>query len=37
MKTETDIERARRLAAVAHPDFREGLEREAFEIARRGF
>ncbi len=30
-------ERARRLTAIAHPDFREGLEREAHEIAKRGF
>lgn len=37
LKGQTLAERARRLVAVAHPDFREGLEREAFEIARRGF
>jgi acyl-CoA hydrolase len=30
-------ERARRLVAVAHPDFREELEREARVIERRGF
>jgi acyl-CoA hydrolase len=37
LKGQTLAERARRLVTVAHPDFREGLEREAFEIARRGF
>lgn len=30
-------ERARRLIAIAHPDFREGLEREAHELFRRGY
>lgn len=30
-------ERARRLVAVAHPDFREALDRAAFAIAQRGF
>jgi acyl-CoA hydrolase len=30
-------ERARRLVAVAHPDFRETLDRAAFAIAQRGF
>jgi acyl-CoA hydrolase len=30
-------ERARRLIAIAHPDFREGLERDAHELMRRGF
>jgi acyl-CoA hydrolase len=30
-------ERARRMAAITHPDFREELEREAHEIAKRGF
>lgn len=30
-------ERARRLVAVAHPDFREALDRSAFAIAKRGF
>jgi|KBSSwiStaDraftv2_1062776.scaffolds.fasta_scaffold19961_3 acyl-CoA hydrolase len=30
-------ERAKRLVAIAHPDYREPLDREAFEIARRGF
>ncbi|MFT4053043.1 MAG: acetyl-CoA hydrolase/transferase C-terminal domain-containing protein [Novosphingobium sp.] len=37
LKGQTLAERARRLVAVAHPEFREGLEREAFEVARRGF
>ncbi len=30
-------ERARRLVAIAHPNFREDLEREAHAIAKRGF
>ncbi|NKY33563.1 acetyl-CoA hydrolase/transferase family protein [Nocardia speluncae] len=30
-------ERTRRLIAIAHPDFREDLDRSAFEIRRRGF
>jgi acetyl-CoA hydrolase len=30
-------ERARRLIAIAHPRFREGLERDAHELLRRGF
>ena len=30
-------ERARRLVAIAHPDFREDLDRAAHEIAKRGF
>ena len=30
-------ERARRMAAIAHPAFREQLERDAHEIAKRGF
>jgi acyl-CoA hydrolase len=37
LKGQTLAERARRLVAVAHPDFREDLDRTAFEIARRGF
>ena len=37
LKGQTLAERARRLVAVAHPDFREGLDRTAFEVARRGF
>ncbi|WP_084505769.1 acetyl-CoA hydrolase/transferase family protein [Nocardia harenae] len=34
---QTLAERARRLVAVAHPDFRDDLERAASEIQRRGF
>lgn len=30
-------ERSRRLVAIAHPDFREELDRAAFEIRQRGF
>jgi acyl-CoA hydrolase len=30
-------ERARRLIAIAHPDFREALERDAHELLRRGY
>jgi acyl-CoA hydrolase len=37
LKGRTLAERARRLAAVAHPGFRENLEREARAIAQRGF
>ncbi|TCM17176.1 acyl-CoA hydrolase [Novosphingobium sp. PhB165] len=37
LKGQTLAERAKRLVAIAHPDFREALDREAFEIARRGF
>lgn len=37
LKGQTLAERARRLVAIAHPDFREELDRTAFEIARRGF
>lgn len=37
LKGQTLAERARRLVAIAHPDFREELERAAFEITRRGF
>lgn len=37
LRGQTLAERARRLVAVAHPDFREELDRTAFEIARRGF
>lgn len=33
----TLAERARRLTAIAHPDFREDLERAAAEITKRGF
>jgi acyl-CoA hydrolase len=37
LKGRSLAERAKRLVAIAHPDFRETLEREAFEITRRGF
>jgi len=37
LKGRTLAERARRLAAIAHPGFREDLEREARAIAQRGF
>lgn len=37
LKGQTLAERARRLTAVAHPDFREELDRAAYEIAKRGF
>ncbi|GAA2734309.1 acetyl-CoA hydrolase/transferase family protein [Actinocorallia aurantiaca] len=37
LKGRTLAERSRRLIAVAHPDFREDLEREAHTIQRRGF
>lgn len=37
LKGQTLAERARRLTAVAHPDFREELERAAHAIAQRGF
>lgn len=37
LKGQTLAERARRLVAIAHPDFREELDRAAFEIAKRGF
>ncbi|WP_380871414.1 acetyl-CoA hydrolase [Sphingomonas sp. DBB INV C78] len=37
LKGQTLAERARRLTAIAHPDFREELDRAAFEIASRGF
>jgi acyl-CoA hydrolase len=30
------VERVRRMIAIAHPDFRESLEREAHELMRRG-
>jgi len=30
-------ERARRLVAIAHPDFREDLDRAAHALAQRGF
>jgi acyl-CoA hydrolase len=37
LKGQSLAERARRLIAIAHPDFREELEREAHTIAKRGF
>jgi len=37
LKGQTLTERARRLVAIAHPQFREALDRSAWEIARRGF
>ncbi|PPE72085.1 acetyl-CoA hydrolase [Solimonas fluminis] len=37
LKGQTLAERARRLIAIAHPDFRESLERAAHDIFRRGF
>ncbi len=37
LKGQSLAERAKRLVAIAHPDFREALDRQAFEIARRGF
>ncbi|MCJ2178315.1 acetyl-CoA hydrolase/transferase family protein [Novosphingobium album (ex Hu et al. 2023)] len=37
LKGQSLAERARRLVAVAHPDFREELDRAAREIAKRGF
>jgi acyl-CoA hydrolase len=37
LKGQSLAERARRLVAIAHPDFREELDRHAHEIARRGF
>jgi acyl-CoA hydrolase len=37
LRGQTLAERARRMVAIAHPDFREELEREAHAIAKRGF
>jgi acyl-CoA hydrolase len=37
LKGQTLAERARRLIAIAHPDFREELDRAAHEIRARGF
>jgi acyl-CoA hydrolase len=37
LRGQTLAERARRLVAIAHPDFRETLDRTASEIRRRGF
>lgn len=37
LRGQTLAERARRLVAIAHPDFREALDKTAHEIAQRGF
>ena len=37
LKGQTLAERTRRLIAIAHPDFREELDRAAYETQRRGF
>jgi acyl-CoA hydrolase len=37
LKGQTLAERSRRMVAIAHPDFREALDRSAFEIRQRGF
>ncbi len=37
LKGQTLAERARRMVAIAHPEFRETLDRSAHEIARRGY
>jgi acyl-CoA hydrolase len=37
LKGQSLAERTRRLTAIAHPDFREELDRAAFEIRQRGF
>ena len=37
LKGQTLAERTRRLVAIAHPDFREELDRAAHEIRKRGF
>jgi acyl-CoA hydrolase len=37
LKGRSLAERTRRLVAIAHPDFREELDRAAFEIRQRGF
>jgi acyl-CoA hydrolase len=37
LKGQTLGERARRLAGIAHPDFREELDEAAHAIRRRGF
>jgi acyl-CoA hydrolase len=37
LKGQTLAERSKRLIAIAHPDFREDLDRAAFEIRQRGF
>jgi acyl-CoA hydrolase len=37
LKGQSISERARRMVAIAHPDFREELDKAAFEIRQRGF
>ena len=37
LRAQSFRERACRLIAIAHPDFREGLERDAHELMRRGY
>lgn len=37
LKGQSLAERAKRLVAIAHPDFREELDRAAYEMAKRGF
>jgi acyl-CoA hydrolase len=37
LKGQSLVERSRRLVAIAHPDFREELDRAAFEMRQRGF
>jgi acyl-CoA hydrolase len=37
LKGQTLAERSRRLVAIAHPDFRERLDRDAYVIRQRGF
>ncbi|WP_407169169.1 acetyl-CoA hydrolase/transferase family protein [Bradyrhizobium sp. ORS 111] len=37
LKGQTLVERARRLMAIAHPDYREGLAQAAHAIAKRGY
>lgn len=37
LRGQTLVERSRRLIAIAHPDFREALDREAHTIRQRGF
>jgi acyl-CoA hydrolase len=37
LKGQTLGERARRLVAIAHPDFRQELEQAAYHIQKRGF
>lgn len=37
LKGQSLAERTKRLVAIAHPDFREELDKSAFEVRRRGF